>query len=187
MNFVFVSPQFPRTYWHFCAGLRRNGANVLGIGDAPYDYLDDNLKAALTEYYKVNDAESYDEMFRALAYLSFRHGKVDWIESNNEYWLGQDARLRDDFNITTGAGAEQVAVWQSKAGMKPLYAAGNVPTARQVRVASADDAEAARAFAVQAGYPLFAKPEVGVGSGGAFKIADEAALEDFLAAEKDGS
>ena len=49
MNFVFVSPHFPHTYWQFCDRLKRNGLNVLGIGDAPYDGLEAPLKAALTE------------------------------------------------------------------------------------------------------------------------------------------
>ena len=35
MNVIFISPQFPETYWQFCAGLKRNGATVLGIGDTP--------------------------------------------------------------------------------------------------------------------------------------------------------
>ena len=39
MNFVFISPNFPRTYWNFADRLRQNGANVLGIGDASYDEL----------------------------------------------------------------------------------------------------------------------------------------------------
>ena len=39
MNFIFVSPMFPETYWLFCDRLKANGANVLGIGDAPYDSL----------------------------------------------------------------------------------------------------------------------------------------------------
>ena len=47
MNFVFISPHFPHTYWQFCDRLRRNGVNVLGIGDAPYDGLEGPLKAAL--------------------------------------------------------------------------------------------------------------------------------------------
>ncbi len=29
MNFVFLSPNFPHTYWNFCDRLRRNGVNVL--------------------------------------------------------------------------------------------------------------------------------------------------------------
>ena len=50
MNFVFISPNFPHTYWQFCDRLHRNGINVLGIGDSPYDSLEAPLKAALTEY-----------------------------------------------------------------------------------------------------------------------------------------
>ena len=39
MNFVFISPNFPTDFAQFCVGLKENGANVLGIGDAPYDEL----------------------------------------------------------------------------------------------------------------------------------------------------
>ena len=49
MNFIFISPQFPHTYWNFCDRLKRNGVNVLGIGDSPYDSLEDCLKNSLTE------------------------------------------------------------------------------------------------------------------------------------------
>ena len=38
-NFVFISPNFPTNYWKFCAELKNNGMNVLGIGDCPYDEL----------------------------------------------------------------------------------------------------------------------------------------------------
>ena len=30
MNFIFISPNFPHTYWQFCDRLKRNGVNVLG-------------------------------------------------------------------------------------------------------------------------------------------------------------
>ena len=53
-NFVFISPNFPTNYWKFCAELKRNGMNVLGIGDCPYDQLMPELKASLNEYYKVS-------------------------------------------------------------------------------------------------------------------------------------
>lgn len=185
MNFVFISPQFPETYWNWCDRLQRNGANVLGVGDTPYDGIPEQLKRALTEYYWVPSLEDYDQVFRAVAFFSFKYGKIDWLESNNEHWLGQDARLRDDFHITTGAGAVQMAAWRSKARMKPLYAAGKVPTARQIRVADGADTASVRAFALEVGYPLFAKPEVGVGSGGASKIDDAAALEALLAERGD--
>ena len=47
MNFIFISPQFPRTYWNWCDRLKKNGANVLGIGDTPSDELPQELKQCL--------------------------------------------------------------------------------------------------------------------------------------------
>lgn len=174
MNFVFVSPQFPETYWNFCAALRRNGVNVLGVGDTPYDDLSCQLRDVLTEYYRVDSLEDYDKVFRAVAYFSYKYGKVDWVESNNEYWLSLDARLRDDFHVTTGAGVDKMAEWQSKAGMKPLYAAAGVPSARQSKVTSID---AALDFAREVGYPVFAKPEYGMGAGGTAKVDNAEQLQ----------
>ena len=71
MNFIFISPQFPHTYWNFCSRLKRNGVNVLAIGDTPYDALSSQLKESITEYYRVNNMESYDEMYRAVAFFAF--------------------------------------------------------------------------------------------------------------------
>ena len=77
MNFIFISPHFPHTYWQFCDRLRQNGVNVLGIGDAPYDGLEPPLKAALTEYYRVDSLEDYDQVYRAVAFFAFKYGV--WI------------------------------------------------------------------------------------------------------------
>ena len=121
MNFIFVSPNFPKSYWQFCDRLKRNGVNVLGIGDCPYDELSWELKNCLSEYYKVSSLANYDEMYRAVAYLSFRHGKIDWLESNNEFWLEQDARLRTDFNITTGAQNDFIQRIKAKSAMKEIH------------------------------------------------------------------
>ena len=178
MNFVFISPNFPQTYWNFCDRLKRGGANVLGIGDAPYDDLDDRLKLSLTEYYRVYTLESYDQVFRAVAYFSFKYGKIDWLESNNEYWLEQDARLRTDFNITTGVNASDIGKFKSKAEMKKYYALGNIPTARQQK---AVDLDSAREFVARVGYPIVVKPEIGVGAAETFKVCDEQELEHFFA------
>ena len=108
MNFVFISPHFPRTYWLFCDRLKKNGANVLGIGDCPYEALEEHVKASLTEYYYVGTMQDYDQMLRAVGFFTFKYGKIDWIESNNEFWLEQDARLRTDFHVTTGEQADGI-------------------------------------------------------------------------------
>ena len=59
MNFIFISPNFPQTYWNFCERLRRRGVTVLGIGDAPYEGLSPELKANLNEYYRVGSPADY--------------------------------------------------------------------------------------------------------------------------------
>ena len=63
MNFVFISPNFPDNFRNFCDRLHKNGANVLGIGDASYDSLNDELKGSLTEYYKVDSMEDYSQVY----------------------------------------------------------------------------------------------------------------------------
>ena len=48
MNYVFISPNYPNACVSFCDSLHRNGVNVLGVGDAPYDSLDGRLRDAPT-------------------------------------------------------------------------------------------------------------------------------------------
>jgi hypothetical protein len=176
MNFVFVSPHFPHTYWQFCDRLKRNGLNVLGIGDAPYDSLEAPLKAALTEYYRVDSLEDYDQVYRAVAFFAFRYGKIDWIESMNEYWLEQDARLRTDFNVTTGIRSDRISFIKEKSLMKKLYLDTGIPTARQHVVS---DREAGKAFIGEVGYPVIVKPDVGVGATHTWKLENDADLDAF--------
>ncbi|MBR6652876.1 MAG: carbamoylphosphate synthase large subunit, partial [Anaerotignum sp.] len=117
-NFIFISPNFPTNYWKFCYELKNNGLNVLGIGDQPYDELSNELKSSLNEYYKVSSLENYDEVYRAVAFFAYKYGRIDWLESNNEYWLEKDAALRTDFNITTGFHTEDIPRIKYKSKMK---------------------------------------------------------------------
>ena len=176
MNFVFVSPHFPHTYWQFCDRLKKNGLNVLGIGDAPYDSLEAPLKAALTEYYRVDNLEDYGQVYRAVAFFAFRYGKIDWIESMNEYWLEQDARLRTDFNVTTGIREDRISFIKEKSLMKKLYLEAGIPTARQHVVSNR---EAGKAFIRQVGYPVIVKPDVGVGATHTWKLENDGDLDAF--------
>ena len=177
MNFVFISPQFPRTYWNWCDRLKKNGANVLGIGDTPYDQLDDALKNVLTEYYKVGTLEDYDQVFRAVAFFSFKYGKIHWLESNNEYWLEHDAMLRTDFNILSGPDVDEIQAYRSKAAMKPYYKKAGVPTARQAPVTTLEEA---KDFIRRVGYPVIVKPEYGVGAAATYRLENRHELEEFF-------
>ena len=178
MNFVFISPHFPENYWNFCDRLRANGVNVLGIGDAPYETLPALLKSALTEYYRVDNMENYDEMLRAMGFFTFKYGKIDWVESNNEYWLEQDARLRTDFNITTGIKSAEIEKFKRKSVMKTYYQKAGIATARYHMV---DDLAGCKAFVAQVGYPVVVKPDNGVGASDTHRLSTDKELEAFLA------
>ena len=183
MNFIFVSPQFPHTYWEFCHRLKQNGVTVLGIGDTPYESLSNELKGSLDDWYYVPNMEDYDRMYRAVAFLASKWGRIDWIESNNEYWLAQDARLRTDFNVRTGIQTDHIDAIKEKSEMKRYYALAGVPSARQIKASEGE--EAVRAFAGKTGYPIFAKPDIGVGANGTYKIDDSNALSAFFRDEKE--
>ena len=162
MNFVFISPHFPDNFRNFCDRLHNNGVTVLGVGDAPYDSLSDTVRRSLTEYYRVDSLENYDQVYRAVAFFAFKYGKIDWIESNNEHWLEKDAMLRQDFHVMTGVHPDELSLWKSKAAMKPVYKAAGVPSACQHRVSTIENA---KIFLDEiGGYPVFAKPNVGVGA-----------------------
>ena len=177
-NIVFLSPNFPANYWQFCRELKNNGMNVLGIGDQPYNELSENLRSSVNEYYKVTNLENYDEVYRAVAFLAFKHGRIDWLESNNEYWLERDARLRTDFNIPSGFQTKDMPLIKYKAKMKAAYAKAGIPTARWHLVTSP---AAARSFIKKVGYPVVAKPDNGVGASDTWKIENDDQLKEFLA------
>ena len=182
-NFIFISPNFPLTYWRFCRELKNNGLRVLGIGDCPYNELTQEQRNSMHEYYKVSSLENYDEVFRAVAFFTFKYGKIDWLESNNEYWLERDAKLRTEFHITSGFQEEDMVRTRYKSGMKAFYAKAGIPTARYHLV---KDYEPAREFANKVGYPVVVKPDNGVGANATYKLKTDEDLQYFFAT-KDNS
>ena len=176
-NVIFLSPNFPENYWKFCYELKQNGMNVLGIGDAPYDNLLPELRDSLNEYYKVDSLENYDQVYRAVAFFIFKHGPIDWLESNNEYWLERDAALRTAFHITSGFQSEDIPRIKYKSKMKEYYQKAGIPTARYHLVEGEKDC---LAFIKKVGYPVVAKPDNGVGANDTYKIKSEEDLRSFL-------
>ncbi len=177
MNVIFISPNFPLHFYIFCNRLKHLGCNVLGIGDCPYDNLNDNVKSSLTEYYYVSSLEDYDQVMRATAFFTFKYGKIDHIESQNEYWLTTEARLREDFNVKSGLRPADLWKVKLKSKMKTIYAKAGIPTARFRLI---DSESKARKFAKMVGFPLIIKPDNGVGASNTYKINDAAALDEVL-------
>ena len=176
-NFIFISPNFPETYWKFCAELKNNGLRVLGIGDCPYDELKQELRDSLHEYYRVSNLENYDEVFRAVAFFTYTYGKIDFLESNNEYWLERDAKLRTEFHITSGFMEQDMEKVKYKSAMKAYYASAGIPTARYHLVEGYEDA---LAFAHEVGYPVIVKPDNGVGASHTYRLHSDEEIRYFI-------
>src|SRR5437879_13337058 len=99
MNVVFLSPHFPPNWYLFATALHAQGANVLGIADAPYEELRPELRDALGAYYRVGDMNDYDQLVRALGYLTHQHGKLDRLYSLNDTWLEKLDRRWTECNL----------------------------------------------------------------------------------------
>lgn len=177
MNVVFLSPHFPPHLYLFCARLRELGATVLGIADAPWESLRPELRDTLTEYYRVPDLHDVDALIRALGHLTHRHGKLDRIDSLNEYWLETEARLRTEFNIT-GLRTADMARIKRKSAMKRVFERAGVPAARGRLVRTPADLQA---IVEEVGYPVIAKPDVGVGAAQTYRLLDDDDAAAFLA------
>jgi hypothetical protein len=176
MNFVFLSPHFPPNYYLFCVHLARLGVNVIGLADEPFDLLRPELRSALTMYYRVEDMHNYDELLRALGFFTHRFGKLDRIDSQNEYWLETEARLRTDFNMF-GLRSAEIANVKRKSLMKKVFIKAGIPVARGKVVHTIQEA---KRLIEKTGYPLVAKPDVGVGAARTYKIHNLAELQKFF-------
>lgn len=177
MNFIVTSPFYPENFQLFTNRLKKQGFNVLGIGQEPYDQLTPALKADLTEYYRVNDLENIEEVKKAVAYLFFKHGQIDRIESQNEHWLNLDAEIREQFNIP-GNKPKDLRKVKFKSEMKKLFTKAGVPT---VPGKVANKKGTVKRIVKELGLPLVAKPNSGVGSSGTFKLKDTEEVEKFVA------
>ena len=176
-NFIIISPHFPETYYRFAEALRNNGFRVLGVGDASYFELSYELRNCLSEYYCCYDMENYENEKHAVGHFRNKYGIIDYLESNNEYWLERDSWLRNDFNIPNGVRPDELQYWQHKSLMKELYKKAGVKYADYTLVTTKEELYK---FIEKVGYPVFAKPDIGVGASDDFKIKNSGDLDEFF-------
>jgi hypothetical protein len=177
MNIIFLSPHFPPHYFRFCRELKTAGANVLGIGDSAYNQLAAEVRQSLTEYYRITDLHDYDGLLRACGFFTHKYGKLDRIDSLNEYWLETEARIRDDFNIF-GVGTREIDSIRRKSRMKAIFRQAGLKVA-QGRVVHTR--EQALELIKETGYPVVAKPDDGVGALATYRLGSPKDLDHFLA------
>lgn len=175
MNFIFISPHYPAHFKEFTRRLKDRGVNVLGIGDAPYS-SDPSFMDGLCDYMFVPSLEDYESVYRAVASYIAKYGRIDFVESQNEYWLSLDARIRTDFNIKSGPSSDELLKMNHKSRMKEAFMAAGVPSARFVLPRTLEEASE---FARTVGFPVIIKPDKGVGATDTHKISSMSELKIF--------
>jgi formate-dependent phosphoribosylglycinamide formyltransferase (GAR transformylase) len=175
VNIVFVEPHFPRNQREFVRALADAGATVLGIGETPVDYLDDQLRSWLTHYEQVGSVTDVDQLTAAVRRLQ-RMVWVDRLEATIEAHTLPAARARERTGIP-GTSVHTTWLCRDKPSMKEALRAAGVPTAAST---AADSLDQVRDFARRVGYPLVLKPRDGAGAAATSRVDDDSQLEAAL-------
>lgn len=177
MNFVYISPAFPKNYFQFCERLKALGVNVLGIGDVPSEKLEERVKNSLSDYYYVPSLENNDDLMKAMGYYIYRYGRIDYVASNIEYWLETEAKLRTDFHIDSGMNEDTVKLVKWKSKMKEVFHKNHLPTLPYDQVTTYEQAQR---FVRYYHYPVIIKPDNGHGVLHVHKIHNDHELAAFF-------
>src|SRR3954454_21044869 len=175
MNVVFVDPAFPPTQRHFVRALAEVGATVIGIGDRPAEWLDDELHSWLWHYHVVPNVTDGGVMTDAVRWIQDRIW-VDRLEATIESHTLTAAQVRENCTIP-GTSVRTAWLCRDKPSMKEALRAAGVPTAASAAATTADEV---RDFARAVGYPLVLKPRSGAGALDTTRVDDDGGLDAAL-------
>jgi phosphoribosylaminoimidazole carboxylase (NCAIR synthetase) len=175
MNVIFVEPGFPENQRQFVRALHDIGARVTGIGERPFDWLDDEIRGWLAGYEKVGSVTDEGSLHDAVRRVQAREW-VDRLEATVEAHILPTARVREACTIP-GISTRTAYLCRDKVAMKAVLRAAGVPCAASAAVASASEA---REFAAAVGFPLIIKPRAAAGAAGTHRADDERELDHVL-------
>ena len=178
MNVIFVEPAFPANQRQFVRGLVSVGATVIGIGERPGDWLDDELRGWMQHYHQIGSVTDTGALRHAVEWIQDKVW-VDRLEATVEAHILSTAEVREACHIP-GTSLRTAWLCRDKPSMKEVLREAGIPTAASAGIDSADQA---RAFAAAVGYPLILKPRSGAGAAGTTRVDSDpelaAALETF--------
>ena len=175
MNIIFIEPSFPYNQKEFVRGLHQIGANVIGIGERPQEYLPDEVKSYLSRYLQVKSVVHEPTLLEAVRQIQ-NEVWVDRLEATVEAHIMAAARVREATGIP-GTSERTAYLCRDKPAMKEALRKAGIPCALSVR---ADNPEITREFAQQVGYPLIIKPTDGAGASATWKVSDAQELENVI-------
>jgi len=175
VNVVFVEPAFPPTQRHFVRALAQVGATVIGIGERPAEWLDDELRSWMPHYHQVStvvDAGVLTDTVRHVqSYLW-----VDRLEAPIEAHTLAAAQTRENCTIP-GTSVRTAWLCRDKPSMKEALRGAGIPTAASAAVTSAAEVHA---FVEATGFPIILKPRTGAGALDTVRVDDTGQLEQAL-------
>jgi hypothetical protein len=110
-----------------------------------------------------------------MGYFTHKYGKIDHLDSHNEYWLETEAQLRTDFNIK-GVKTDQIERIKRKSAMKGVFIKAGIKVARGRVCKTIGDVFA---LITEVGYPVVAKPDIGVGAAQTYKLENEEQVRSY--------
>jgi carbamoylphosphate synthase large subunit len=175
VDVIFLEPCFPRNQREFARALHAVGARVIGIGERPKEYLDDEMRHWLTHYEQVNNVTSVDQVERAVRFVQSKV-RIDRLEASVEAHVMCAAKVREACGIP-GTSVETTFLCRDKPSMKEVLRKAGVACAQSV--GSGDVAEI-KEFAERVGYPLIVKPRDAAGAAATYRCDGEADLDHAL-------
>jgi formate-dependent phosphoribosylglycinamide formyltransferase (GAR transformylase) len=166
MNVLFLEPAFPANQREFVRALASIGADVYGIGERPYDWLDGEAKSWLKGYWQIKDVT--DELHLEWAVREAQKQVwVDRLETVVEAHVLPAARVRERCSIP-GTSSRTAWLCRDKVAMKAALRDAGVPTAASEGVTTLAEAER---FARLVGFPVILKPRDAAGARGTYRAS----------------
>ncbi len=180
MNLVYISPHYPAHFSQFIESLAKYGIRVFGITDVPDEALEPRVRNSLAGHFKVERLENEKQVLDACHYFNHHLGKIDRVESHLEPWIELEAAVRKEFDVT-GPKPDDLRFMKQKSMMKEVFKKAKIPVAKGVIV---EDIKQCKKF-INNKFPVFIKPDIGVGADDTYTIRSEKDLEDFFKVKKD--
>ena len=184
MNVIFLDPGFPANQREFVRALASVGAFVVGVGDRPWEWLDDELKGWLGGYQQIASVTDEGALEWAVRQIQGRMW-VDRLEAVVEAHVLPAAHVRERCGIP-GISARTAYLCRDKVAMKEVLREAGVPTAASAGISSVGEAVA---FVEAVGFPVILKPRAAAGASGTFRAgtADELAMAARASGLADGA
>lgn len=175
IDVIFLEPCFPANQRQFVRALASVGARVTGIGEAPREALDAELREWLFHYEQVPNVTS-PKAVEAVVRKVQEKVHVTALEAVVEAHVMCAAKVREACGIA-GTSVETTFLCRDKPAMKEALRQANIPCAQSI--GSQDRAEI-KAFVERVGFPVVVKPRDAAGASGTYRCDNAGELSAAL-------